>query len=209
MLGMTTANPPDQIKITPANEASWDDLRAIFSGDEGRNCQCQFFKLSDKEWRSSVGVEERTERLRAQTRCGSPQAGSTSGLVAYYEGEPAGWCALEPRTSYPRLLTMRVPWTGRDEDKAADDVWAVTCFVVRRGYRRRGVGSALARAAVGLAREGGARAVEGYPRVTRPGEEVGGGSAYLYVGSRSLFAAAGYREVSRPTPRRAVMRVDF
>ncbi len=31
----------------------------------------------------------------------------------------------------------------------------------------------------------------------------------LYVGSREIFAAAGYREVSRPTPRRAVMRVDL
>jgi len=31
----------------------------------------------------------------------------------------------------------------------------------------------------------------------------------LYVGSREIFAAAGYHEVSNPTPRRAVMRVDL
>jgi hypothetical protein len=31
----------------------------------------------------------------------------------------------------------------------------------------------------------------------------------LYVGSRSIFADAGFTEVSRPTPRRAVMRIDF
>jgi hypothetical protein len=31
----------------------------------------------------------------------------------------------------------------------------------------------------------------------------------LHVGSRSAFAAAGFNEVSRPTKRRAVMRIDF
>jgi hypothetical protein len=31
----------------------------------------------------------------------------------------------------------------------------------------------------------------------------------LHVGTRSVFAAAGFVEVSRPTLRRAVMRVDF
>jgi GNAT superfamily N-acetyltransferase len=86
-------------------------------------------------------------------------------------------------------------------------VWAVTCFVTRTGFRRRGVSRALAAAAVGFARERGARAVEGYAMITRPGENVTWGE--LYVGSRSIFAAAGFTEVSRPTRRRAVMRIDF
>jgi elongation factor P--beta-lysine ligase len=31
----------------------------------------------------------------------------------------------------------------------------------------------------------------------------------LYRGSRSIFADAGFTEVSRPTLRRVVMRIDF
>ena len=31
----------------------------------------------------------------------------------------------------------------------------------------------------------------------------------LHVGSSSIFAAAGFAEVSRPTLRRVVMRIDF
>jgi hypothetical protein len=31
----------------------------------------------------------------------------------------------------------------------------------------------------------------------------------LHVGSRSIFAAAGFTEVSRPTARRVVKRIDF
>lgn len=204
---MPTPNSPDQIRIVPANEASWEDLRAIFSSGDARRCLCQFFKLTNDEWRA-LGVEGRADRLREETRCGDSRAPSTSGLVAYWDGEPAGWCAVEPRAAYPRLMTMRVPWAGRAEDKDDGGVWAVTCFVVRRGYRRRGIATALAGAAVDFARERGARAVEGYPKITGPADAGRVDAASLYVGSRNLFAAAGFREVSRPTPRRAVMRVD-
>jgi GNAT superfamily N-acetyltransferase len=195
------------ISVVPANEASWDDLQTVFGArGEASHCQCQGYKIRDFEWRS-VPIEERTHRLREQTDCGHPEARTTTGLVAYLDGEPAGWCAVEPRTAYPRLLRTRVPWTGRAEDKTDDGVWAVTCFVTRTGFRRRGVSRALARAAVDFARERGAYAVEGYPMITRPGQEITWGE--LHVGSRSIFVAAGFAEVSRPTKRRVVMRIDF
>ena len=65
------------------------------------------------------------------------------------------------------MRTYRIPWEGRAEDKTDDSVWAVTCFVTRAGFRKRGVSRALARAAVDFARERGARAVEGYPMTTK------------------------------------------
>src|SRR5690242_14800746 len=203
MAGMIEAG----ISVVPANEASWEDLQTVFGtrGDASR-CQCQWFKASASEWRS-VPPPERAERLREQAACGDPDAGSTTGLVAYLDGEPVGWCAVEPRTAYPRLLRGRLPWTGRDEDKTDPGVWAVTCFVTRVGFRRRGVSRALARAAVDFARERGARAIEGYPLITSPGQEFSWGE--LFVGSRGVFADAGYAEVSQPTPRRVVMRIDF
>ena len=100
---------------------------------------------------ASVGAEELAFRLRSQTDCGHPESGTTSGLVAYLDSEPVGWCALEPRTAYPRLLLKtRVPWEGRAEDKTDASIWAVTCFVTRTGFRQRGISRALARAAVDL-----------------------------------------------------------
>jgi GNAT superfamily N-acetyltransferase len=196
-----------ELTIVPANEASWEDLQAVFGrrGDASR-CQCQWFKIRDMQWRC-VPVAERARRLREQTACGRPRARWTSGLVAYLDGEPAGWCAVEPRTAYPRLLLTRVPWTGRTENRTDAGVWAVSCFVTRTGFRRRGVSYALASAAVDFARLRGARALEGYPMIARPGQEVTWGE--LFVGNRSIFVAAGFAEVSRPTHRRAVMRIDF
>ena len=207
-LGMTTS---PAISVVPANEASWDDLKAVFGtrGDASR-CQCQRYKTRATDWdieSASVPAEKRARRLRAQTRCGQPAAHTTSGLVAYLDGEPVGWCAVEPRTAYVRLQSKPLVWAGRAEDKADDGVWAVTCFVTRTGFRRRGVSRALARAAVDFARERGARAVEGYPMIMTPGQEITWGE--LHVGSRSMFAAAGFTQVSRPSLRRAVMRLDY
>lgn len=194
------------IRVVPANEASWDDLQTVF-GTRGpaSRCQCQRFKLHRLESFGGFPVEERAQRLRDQTDAGSPESGATSGLVAYLDAEPVGWCAVEPRTSYEGLVrNNRVPWEGRSEDKTDDTVWAVTCFLTRTGFRRRGVSRALARAAVDFARDRGARALEGYPITSKNAilEE-------LLVGSPSVFADAGFVEVSRPTLRRVVMRIDF
>jgi GNAT superfamily N-acetyltransferase len=198
--------PVERLTVVPANEASWDDLAAIFGGSYPGRCRCQRFKVVGWIWRDST-QEERTAMLRAQTGCGDPDAPTTSGLVGYLDGEPAGWVAVEPRTAYPKLRTSRVPWTGRQEDKDDDGVWAVTCFAVRTGYRGRGLTYPLARAAVAFARDRGARAVEAYPMITDPGREISWGE--VHVGARQVFAEAGFTEVSHPTPRRVVMRVEF
>jgi GNAT superfamily N-acetyltransferase len=100
-----------------------------------------------------------------------------------------------------------VQWTKRGEDPADDSVWAVTCFATRAGYRRRGITRVLARATVDFARERGARALEAYPMITEPGQEITWGETH--VGTRSIFEAAGFTEVHRATLRRVVMRIDF
>ena len=195
-----------RMRIVPANEASFEDLQAIFGRrGQGSRCQCQRYKLQPGESFASFPVEERAHRLRQQTDCGNPDSDTTSGLVAYLDGEPVGWCAVEPRPEYVGLIrNFRVPWEGRSEDKADRDVWAVTCLFARAGFRRRGVSRALAMAAVEFARQRGASAIEAYPiTTTKVIEEE------LHVGTCPTFAAAGFAEVTRPTLRRAVMRIDF
>jgi GNAT superfamily N-acetyltransferase len=211
---VTTASPESvastsgrELTVVPANEASWPDLQAIF-GRSGypASCYCQYFKIRDRDWRATT-VAERRDGFCEQTQCGRSDARTTTGLVAYLGTEPVGWVAVEPRTAYPRLPWIRTVWTGRQEDKADRSVWAVTCFVTRTGYRKRGITYALAAATVEFARQRGARALEAYPRIVMPGAELTWGE--LYVGSRQVFAAAGFTEVSRPSPRRVVMRIDF
>ena len=192
--------PAEELSIVPANEAPWEDLQAVLGPER---CFCQRYKTS--QWIWHVPEESRVAAQRAQSHCDEPGAPSTTGLLAYLGEEPVGWVAVEPRPNYPGLT--RTVWSGRTEDRADADVWAVTCFVVRRGYRRRGVTYALIEAAVEHARARGARAIEGYPMLTEPGKEITWGE--LFVGAYQVFADAGFTEVSRPSKRRRVMRLDL
>jgi GNAT superfamily N-acetyltransferase len=194
------------VSVVPANEASWEDLQAVFGRGGAAKCQCQRIKLGDGAW-FPMPVEERAQRLREETDCGHPDAGNSSGMIAYLDGEAVGWVAVEPRANYRRLRGSSVPWAGRQEDPDDPEVWAVTCFAIRPGYRGQGLTRPLAQAAVGYAREHGAKAVEGYPMVPKPGQIVSWGE--MNFGSRATFAAAGLRDVSHPTTRRVVMRLDL
>jgi GNAT superfamily N-acetyltransferase len=196
-----------QLRIVPANQATWRDLVAVFgTADYPAHCQCQRFKTTGWIWHETT-VEQRQSRLCEQTNCDDPDAPTTSGMVAYVDGEPAGWVAVEPRSAYPKLRTSRIVWKGRHEDKDDDAVWAVTCFAIRKGYRGRGLMYPLAMATIDFARRHGARALEAYPMITQPGKQITWGE--LFVGARQVFEDAGFRLVTHPSPRRVVMRIDF
>jgi len=199
--------PPPAVRVMPANEVAWEDLQAIFDiSKNSRGCHCQWFKYADRDWRQ-IPHEERAMLQRDESGCEDPGATRTTGLVAYVDGEPAAWVALEPRVAYRRLLSKPTVWSGRHEDKADDGVWAVTCFVVRKPFRGMHLTYVLAEAALGYAREQGAEALEAYPMVHSP--EVTITWDELYVGPLNAFLAAGYEVVSAPSKRRRVVRVDF
>jgi GNAT superfamily N-acetyltransferase len=206
---------PEDLTIVPANQASWADLSAIFGTRDSGQCNCQRYKTRGWFWDQATD-DQRRASLREQANCDDPEAASTIGLVAYLAeagpqaeaGTPVGWAAVEPRTEYPRLQGLPTVWRGRPgEDKKDDSVWSVTCVIVRKGYRRRGLTYALAAATIPYAKANGARALEAYAMRTQPGKEITWGE--LHVGAVQVFADAGFREVSSPSVRRVVMRVDF
>src|SRR5204863_9752676 len=97
------------MRIVPANEASWDDLESVLGGASchGGRCYCQRFKLGQNAWPGDQ--LDRAHMLREQTDCGHPRSATTSGLVAYLDGEPAGWGNVEPRSTllFPSSVSRR------------------------------------------------------------------------------------------------------
>jgi GNAT superfamily N-acetyltransferase len=71
---------------------------------------------------------------------------------------------------------------------------------VRPGHRGEGISHALLAGAVEFARTSGAPAIEGYP-VDNRGEKVD--LTMAYVGTKSLFEKAGFREAAPPASRLA------
>jgi GNAT superfamily N-acetyltransferase len=125
-------------------------------------------------------------------------SGAPTGVLAYAGKQPVGWCAVAPREAYPALERSRVL-------KPVDDqpVWSVTCFYIPRPLRRSGLTAALLRAAVAYAGTHGAKIVEGYPVDPGSGEMP---DAFAWTGLVSAFRKAGFKEVTRRSAGRPVMR---
>ena len=183
----------------PANDATNEDVEAVFEAGGARKCRCQGLKVPGWIWRDTT-QEERDVALLEQTGCGT--SGPTSGLIGYVDGEPAGWVAIEPRENYPRIWARQKSWMRTDPD--LEGVWSVTCFVVRKGFRRQGLMYELAAATVEYGKQVGARVLEAYPTEPPPGKAVIWDEAS--VGLLQVFLDAGYEVEASPTLRRRVVR---
>ncbi len=191
-----------EIEILPATPDRFDDAEhALTGGGDGRSCQCQWWTLTNTEWQSST-QPEREALLRSEIDQGPPPA-----LIAYVDGEAAGWVRVGPRTRQVRLGRTR-NYTAISEEPWDDrDVWAVSCFVVRKEHRGEGLNAKLLAAAISYARAGGARLLEGYPIDPETGRKRS--SNELYHGVLSTFENAGFREVGRARPDRPVVALDM
>ncbi|MHA7221575.1 GNAT family N-acetyltransferase [Arthrobacter sp. RHLT1-20] len=186
-----------------AAAAQWPDVERLFGvrGEPAR-CWCRFFALTGSEW-SGTGPDARKGQLRAKFDGGSP----APGVIAFRDGQAVGWCAVEPRPCYPRILRSKVVTSAGPAaaGPGGTRVWSVSCFVVAPGQRRQGVARALLSAAVKHAFSHGAAVVEGYP--VDPARRPKAGPADLYHGTLGLFLGAGFDLVSDAVPGRAVVRL--
>jgi GNAT superfamily N-acetyltransferase len=190
-----------EVEVLPATADRWSDVEVLLGGDRAdRGCWCQPWRgLASPPGQARLS---RPEMLRAEIEAGPPPPG----FIAYLAGVPVGWCGVGVRTATPRLDRSRVI-------PAIDElpVWAIRCFRIKVGYRRRGVARALLAHVVEAARSAGAPGVEGYP-VDPGGRRIDAG--FAYVGIASTFDAAGFRRVLLTNARSAglprwLVRLEF
>jgi GNAT superfamily N-acetyltransferase len=125
-------------------------------------------------------------------------SGHVPGILAYADGNPVGWCSVANREAYPVLERS---WTlKRIDDKP---VWSVVCFFAARPFRGKGLMTSLLKAAIGHARNHGAKVVEGY-LVEPAGRRMSGSEGF--TGVASTFKKAGFVEALRRSPGRPIMR---
>ena len=169
------------IEVLPA-VGRFDDFALVVGTrrpDAGA-CWCMSYRDS------RASNQERPAYMRREC-----ETGPGPGVLAYVDDEVAGWCSIAPRSTYRRLMRSRtIPFL--DER----DAWSAVCFVVRPGYRGRGLMHTLLSGAVDHAAAHGADVVEGYP-VETGGTRVDTISGY--VGTVELFEAAGFHRASPTT----------
>ena len=162
-----------------------------FSREHGkfRYCSCMRWRMTSTEFKRS-NKPKRIEALRDNVANGRP-----TGVLAYADRVPVGWCSIAPREKFRGLERYRK--LGRIDDAA---VWSVTCFFVDRQYRRRGLSVDLLEAAVQYASANGARVVEGYPVESTA-------VSYTYMGSPETFIRAGFSDVTPSGRERRMFRI--
>ncbi|MCK8465586.1 GNAT family N-acetyltransferase [Microbacterium sp. KSW4-16] len=184
-----------------ATAPRWNDVQhALTGGGDGASCQCIWSVLTNKEWNATT-TPQRTEMFRAEIDEGPPP-----GIVAYIDGEAAGWIRIGPRTRQARIPRTRIIAAATTEPFDDESVWAVTCFVVRREHRGAGLNRILLDAAVEYARGSGARVIEGYP-VDTGGEKQRPND--LFHGTLGTFLAAGFTERAELKPGRTLVALDL
>ena len=148
------------LTIRPLTPSLWPALEALF-GEHGacNGCWCMYWRIGPEYHKRSR--EKNRNAFRRIVRQGPPP-----GLLAFDGERAVGWCQLTPRQD--------LSWLNRKPTlEVVDDVpvWSISCFYIRRGYRRKGVMSALIREALNAANRAKAPAVEAYPVDTkRPGQ---------------------------------------
>jgi GNAT superfamily N-acetyltransferase len=182
-----------KLRILPLTPGLWPALEDLFGKSGASNGWCLY-------WRIGGAYRERPNGENKEALHEIVERGSPSGLVAFDGDLAVGWCQLTPRDALPWLDHMW--WFQRVDDVP---VWSISCFYVRRGYRRQGIMAQLIFAALNTAKLARASALEAYPiDMSAPKS-----TSNLFTGTASTFARAGFKEVARRASARPIMRHDL
>src|SRR5438105_3930848 len=171
---------------------TWPDFVRLFSQGSGWDfCQCMHFhrprSLPRDQWLRTRA--ERGVRNRRQKRA-LVEKGCAHGILVYAKGEPIGWCQYGPREELPRVDHTQ-KYRGLVPEDGKERLYRITCFVVDKQHRRRGVASIALNAALEAIRKKGGGLVEAYP-VSKTDQ----GSNYMYCGTVRMFEKAGFKTIA-------------
>jgi GNAT superfamily N-acetyltransferase len=172
------------------SERTWSDFECLFETHPAPGaypCWCTY------NHRPGPAAEKKGQSRAAQidnNRQGKKalvQQGRSHGILVYAEGEPVGWCQFGLSQDLPRMDSnprYRKVLAGTDRAR-----WRITCFVVQKKFRRRGVTRTALKAALSAIQNEGGGLVEAYP-VTR------WGAYQKYRGTVSMFESEGFQIVA-------------
>ncbi len=181
-----------KLKIRPLTPDLWPAFDDLF-GERGacNGCWCMY-------WRIGSRYRQQPSEMNKRAFKEVVKQGPSPGLLAFDRDLAVGWCQLTPRDALPWLDRA---WRLRRVDDVP--VWSISCFYVRKGYRKQDITYALIAAALKAARRAGAPALEAYPLDARLTPSASG------TGYASTFERVGFKIVARHTPPRPIMRHDL
>lgn len=131
------------------------DRDAFADNSEGASCYCCYFHwvgADGEDWSLRTAAANRKWKAELIQRC------ETTGILAYLDNRPVGWCHAAEKRSLAHLATMDILASPDDES-----VGSIVCFVVTKHFRGTGISSLLLEAACDLLAKRTLHIVEAYP----------------------------------------------
>ncbi len=198
-MSKTARETASKFTVHPLTPSRWADVEDLFGPEKGANsgCWCMWPRLTATDFQA-MGREKRKGAFKSCV-----QKGPVPGLLLYEKDLAIGWVAVAPRAEVIRFEKARASALEPGEKPAK--LYAITCFYVRTGHRKRGLMTDLAKAAIDYAKKKKAVALDVCPIDTDKPLMWGEG----FVGIVSVFRDLGFKEVVRRSPRRPLMRLSF
>jgi GNAT superfamily N-acetyltransferase len=193
MTNHTKINVKSKFSFYPVTKENWKDFENLF-GEKGAcaGCWCMYWRLRRKDYDSLRGNGTKKKMKKLINK------GIVPGILAYDDKQPIGWCSVAPREDFPVLENSRV--LKRIDDKP---VWSVVCFYINKNYRKKGLCVELLNAAKNFAKLKKGKIIEGYPVEPKSGKTA---DAFAWTGLSSAFKKAGFKEITRRSETRPIMR---
>lgn len=191
------SNKPSKTKkgfeFFPLTPARWKDFEQLF-GERGAcgGCWCMTWRVKKSVFDKQKGAGNKKAMKKIVT------GGKEPGILAYYQGEPVGWCAVSPRDEFIRLESSRVLSPLDDQP-----VWSITCFFITKELRRKGLSTELLKAVIAYCKKKKVKILEAYPAEPYA-ENIP--AAFAWTGIPSAFLKAGFTEAARRSKTRPIMR---
>jgi hypothetical protein len=182
---------PPRFRIRELGPPTWTDFQRVAEKHNGvwNGCWCVAFHLERRTEQTPTEAKAMKEKLVRANR-------SHAALV--YEGaDIVGWCQFGPPSELPARMG------GFNKLGVPAPEWRITCFFVDRDRRKQGVAQAALAGALSMIAEQGGGTVDGYPVAVR-GKPYS--SSFLWSGTESMFAEAGFERIGALGSSKLVMR---
>jgi hypothetical protein len=171
---------------------TWPDFVRIVEKHNGvwGGCWCVAFHLKS-------GGSNRTAEQNRTDKERLVRANRSHAALVYDEADVVGWCQF----GLPAELPARMGGFRRLGIAPPD--WRITCFFVDRDRRKEGIADAALAGALRIIAANGGGSVDGYPVATR---EKPYSNSFLWGGTESMFAEAGFSPIGALGTSKMVMR---
>lgn len=139
------------IKIENVTEKNWDSLVKLFEGSqECVDCWCMNHRSEPKS--CPTGDSAKTALFQ------EIKSGKAFGLLAFRDGKPAGWCAIDPvKTQIGHDYYLETA------DAKTSSAWMIHCLYVDPAHRGAGISKELIQSAISLSKLNKATEVLAFP----------------------------------------------